>query len=66
MRQGVAPRNSVMRTFHRVDEHRAKLPASAQAEKRLPFGQSVAVISGLSILCWGVLGLLVVAARSIF
>jgi hypothetical protein len=55
-----------MRTFHRVDEHRAKLPVSAQTEKRLPISQSMAVITGLSILCWGVLGLLVVGARAIF
>ena len=66
MRQVVASRNYVMRTFHRFDEHRAKLPASAQAEKRLPIGQSMAVISVLSILCWAVLGLLAMAARSIF
>ena len=54
-----------MRTFHPVDEHRAKLPASAQTEKRLPISQSMAVITGLSILCWGVVGLLVGAARAI-
>ena len=55
-----------MRTFHRVDEHRAKLPASAQTEKRLPISQSMAVITGLSILCWGIFASLVVAARAIF
>ena len=55
-----------MRTFNRVHEARAKLPRSAQAEKRLPIGQSMAVISGLSVLSWGVLVLIVVVARAIF
>ena len=54
-----------MRTFHPVGEYRAKLRAYAQTEKRLPIGQSMAVITGLSVLCWGVMGLLVLAARAI-
>jgi len=53
-----------MRTFHRVDEHRAKLPLSTQAEKRLPLGQAMAVTVGLSALSWGVVILLVVAVRA--
>lgn len=56
----------MMRTFHRVDEYRAKLPRSAQTEKRLPIGQSMAVISGLSVLSWAVVVLLVVGVRAIF
>jgi hypothetical protein len=54
-----------MRTLHPIDEYRSRLGASAQAEKRLPIGQSMAVITGLSVLSWGVLGLLVVAARAV-
>jgi len=54
-----------MRTFHGV-EHRAQLPVSAQTEKRLPIIQSMIVITGLSLLCWGVLALLVMGARAIF
>jgi len=54
-----------MRTFHRVDEHRAKLPRSAQVEKRLPVGQSIAVIMALSVLSWGVLAVLVMGVRTI-
>ena len=55
-----------MSTFHRVDERRAKLPLGVQTEKRLPTGQSMAVIAGLSILCWGVVVLFVMAVRAIF
>jgi hypothetical protein len=55
-----------MRTFPRVDEHPAKLPRSAQPEKRLPIGQSMAVITGLSVLSWAVVISLVVAVRAIF
>jgi len=55
-----------MRTLHRVDERRGKLSLGGQAEKRLPIGQSIAVITGLSLLSWGVLALFVVAVRAIF
>jgi hypothetical protein len=55
-----------MSTFHRVDERRAKLPLGVRAEKRLPIGRSMAVIAGLSILCWGVVVLFVVAVRAVF
>jgi hypothetical protein len=67
MRQEFAPEEPTsMSTFHRLDERRAKLPLGIRAEKRLPIGQSMAVIAGLSILAWGVVVLLVVAARAIF
>ena len=56
----------LMRTLHRVDERRGKLSLGGQAEKRLPIGQSIAVITGLSLLSWGVLALFVVAVRAIF
>jgi hypothetical protein len=55
-----------MSTFHRVDEGRAKLPVGIRTEKRLPSGQSMAVIAGLSILCWGAVVLFVMAVRAIF
>jgi hypothetical protein len=55
-----------MSTFHHVDERRAKLPLGVRTEKRLPTGQSMAVIAGLSILCWGVVVLFVMAVRAIF
>jgi hypothetical protein len=55
-----------MSTFHRVDECRAKHPLRGRVEKRLAMGQSIAVIAGLSILCWGVLVLFIVAVRATF
>ena len=67
MRQEFAPEEpTLMSTFHRVDERRAKLPLGVRTEKRLPSGQSMAVIAGLSILCWGVVVLFVMAVRAIF
>ena len=55
-----------MRTFHRVDDRRAKPAPNTKAEQRLPIGQSMALITGLSVLSWGVLVLIVVVARAIF
>jgi len=55
-----------MSTFHHVDERRAKLPLRIRTGKRLPSGQSMAVIAALSILCWGVLVLFIAAVRAIF
>ena len=55
-----------MRTFHRVDSHQAKSWQLAQGDKRLPIGQSIAVITGLSLLSWGAVAVMVVAARAIF
>ena len=55
-----------MRTFHHVDERRGKPAPSTKAEERLPIGQSAAVITGLSVLSWGMVVLVVVAVRSIF
>jgi len=52
----------VMRTLH---EGRGKLPLPLRAEKALPIGQSIAVICGLSVLCWGVVVLFIVALRAI-
>ena len=45
---------------------RAKLSLGAQAEKRLPIGQSIALITGLSVLSWSVLILFALGLRAIF
>ena len=55
-----------MRTFHRVDERRAKPSPSTKTQERLPIGQSMAVITGLSVLSWGVVILIAVALRAVF
>jgi len=47
-----------MRTFNRVRERR-------RAKEPLSIGQSAAVITGLSVLAWGVVIFLVVALRAI-
>jgi len=54
-----------MRTFHRVDEQRAKPSPSTKPEERLPIGRSAAVITGLSVLAWGVVVLIAVAIRAV-
>ena len=54
-----------MRTFHRVQASRRKLARPTRAEERLPLGQSAAIITGLSVLSWGVVISLVVALRAI-
>lgn len=55
-----------MRTFHRADEGRAKLPLGARPEERLPIAQSMAVIAGLSVLSWGGVALFIAAVRAMF
>jgi hypothetical protein len=52
-----------MRTFDHVQERRGKV--EPETERRLPSGQSLAVITGLSVLSWGVVILLVAAVRAI-
>ena len=52
-----------MRTFHRVHERTKLTPI--KAEERLSIGHSAAVISGLSVLAWGVVILLAMALRVI-
>jgi hypothetical protein len=46
-----------MRTFDCVHERRI--------EERLPMGQAIAIITGLSVLSWGVVILLIMAVRAI-
>ena len=52
-----------MRTFDHV--RRTKLAPPRQVEERLPIHQAGAVITGLSVLSWGVVILLVLAVRAI-
>jgi len=52
-----------MFTFHRVPEADQD-GASIEIEGRLPVGQSVVVIAGLSALSWAVLISIVVALRA--
>jgi hypothetical protein len=54
-----------MSTFHRVDERRAKLRPPTETVSRLPLGQSLVVIAGLSALSWAVLIALFMALRAI-
>ena len=54
-----------MRTFHRVDDRRAKPAPNTKAEQRLPIGQSMALITGLSVLSWGVIISIAVAIRAV-
>jgi len=64
MRQEFAP-EAKMSTFHRVDERRAKLGPPTETVSRLPLGQSVVVIAGLSALSWAVLIASFVVLRAI-
>ena len=53
-----------MSTFHRVDQRRARPGLPIETEDRLPVGQSVVVIAGLSALAWAVLISIVLALRA--
>jgi len=46
-------------------EHSRAHPGSAAATERLPLGQSIAVIAGLSALSWAVLILTIAAVRAV-
>lgn len=52
-----------MSTFHRVDQRRARAGLSNELESRLPIGQSLAVMAGLSVLSWTVLISVIMALR---
>jgi hypothetical protein len=54
-----------MSTCQRVDQRRAKPGSPTETERRLPIGQSVVVIAGLSVLSWAVLISIVVALRAV-
>ena len=64
MRQGFAPQ-ATMSTFHRVDQRRTRLGPPTDTEVRLPRGQAVVVIAGLSALSWAVVIAIVVAIRAV-
>jgi hypothetical protein len=63
MRQEFAP-EARMAILHHSEHSRAHL-GSAAANERLPLGQSIAVIAGLSALSWAVLILIIVAIRTL-
>ena len=44
-----------MSSFHRVGQRRARPGLPTETEGRLPLGQSLVVIAGLSVLSWVVL-----------
>jgi hypothetical protein len=56
-----------MFSFHRVDQRRARsrLGLPIETEDRLPVGQSVVVIAGLSALSWAVLIAIIVGLRAL-
>lgn len=54
-----------MAMFHHSEHSQARLRPTT-GEQRLPVGQSMAVIAGLAILCWGVVVLFVVALWAVF
>ena len=56
---------AMMFTFHRVEERRARPGSLTEAEGRLPVGQSVAVIAGLSVFSWAVLISIILATRAV-
>jgi hypothetical protein len=54
-----------MSTFYRVEERRTGLGPPKETEGRLPLGQSVVVIAGLSVLSWAVLISLFIGVRAV-
>jgi hypothetical protein len=55
-----------MSFFHRVDQRQARprLGLPIETESRLPVGQSVVVIAGLSVISWAVLIAIIMALRA--
>ena len=66
MRHEFAP-EAQMSSFRRVDQRQARprLDLPIETEDRLSVGQSVVVITGLSVLSWAVLISIVVALRAV-
>jgi hypothetical protein len=66
MRHEFAP-EAQMSFFHRVDQRQARprLGLPIETESRLPVGQSVVVIAGLSALSWAVLISIVMGLRAL-
>ena len=66
MRHEFAP-EAQMFSFYRVDQRQARSRSGLpiETEDRLPIGQSVVVIAGLSALSWAVLISIVMAVRAV-
>jgi hypothetical protein len=64
MRQNFAP-EAMMSIFHRVEDRRAGQGPRTETGSRLPPGQSIAVIAGLSAVSWAVLISIVLAIRAV-
>jgi len=54
-----------MSTFDRIERQRAKLPGPDKTEERLPSGQAIAVIAGLSAASWVAVLSIAMAVRAI-
>ena len=54
-----------MSIFHRVEDRRAGQGPRTETGSRLPPGQSIAVIAGLSAVSWAVLISIVLAIRAV-
>jgi hypothetical protein len=53
-----------MAFFHRVDQGSARPGQPTETERRLPLGQSLVVIAGLSALSWAALITIVIGLRA--
>jgi hypothetical protein len=54
-----------MSTCRRVDQRQGRPDLPTETEGRLPIGESVAVIAGLSVFAWAILIAIVVALRAL-
>jgi len=54
-----------MSTFHHVEQKRGKVGAPSHSGERLSLRQAAAVISGLSLLSWGVVIAIVMVVRAL-
>jgi hypothetical protein len=54
-----------MAFFHRVDQRPARPGQPTETERRLPLGQSLVVIAGLSALSWAALITIVIGLRAL-
>jgi hypothetical protein len=54
-----------MAFFHRVDQGSARPGQPTETERRLPLGQSLVVIAGLSALSWAVLIGTIIGLRAV-
>ena len=54
-----------MAIFDHSENSQARQRPATRREQRLPLGQSIAVIAGLSVLSWAVLISIIVAIRAV-